>query len=336
MRIFLIHAPQRGALVRLAAVLLIAAAFFAPIGPARAAITLAEISATAQTDNTILVRWVTATESNSSQFILYRSGQVDGPWDTEINRQDAKDISGLVGATYTYIDAAVEPGKTYYYVLGELEKTGSLIKYTDARRQATVGQTGSETATPTQTATRTATPTATATLGPQLTATRQFTNTPRPTATKTPSLPFGMTASPAPAGPGPATPLPGATISTPVGAQPGSTPIAPAPAASPVDPGAAPVETAAPVSVPATPAPSAEPATQAPAEATATPQTFGPAGTEQPLLGASTRTETRPTPAPAAQTARNSRLILLLGGLAFGLAALLGGAAFAVWRSRQR
>ena len=318
--------------MRLAAALLIAAAVFAPIGPARASITLAEMSATAQTDNTILVRWVTATESNSSQFILYRSGQANGPWDTEINRQDAKDISGLVGATYTYSDAAVEPGKTYYYVLGELEKNGNLIQYTDARRQATVGQAGAETATPTQTATRTATPTATETLAPQLTATRQFTNTPRPTATKTPSLPFGMTASPAPAGSGPATPLPGATISAPGGTQPGITPNAPAT----VDPGAAPAETAAPVPAPATAAPTVELAAPAQAEAIATPQTFGPVGADQPLLGASTRTETRPTPVPAAPTARNNRLILLLGGLAFGLAALLGGAAFAVWRSRGR
>ncbi len=332
MRVFSMHLLRRGALVRLAAALLTAAALFAPIGPARAAITLAEMSATAQTDSTILVRWVTATESNSSQFILYRSGQPDGPWNTEINRQDAKDISGLVGATYTYIDAAVEQGRTYYYVLGELEKNGNLTKYTDARRQATVGQAGAETATPTPTATRTATPTATGTLAPQLTATRQFTNTPPPAATKTPSLPFDMTASPAPAGSGPATPLPGATISAPGGVPPGITPIAPAP----VDPGAALAETATPLPALATPTPLAELTAPAPVEATATPQIFGPAGTAQPLLGASTRTEARPTPAPAAQPARNSRLILLLGGLAFGLAALLGGAAFAVWRARGR
>lgn len=333
MRVFPIHAPQHGALVRLAAALLLTAVLLAPIGPARASITLAEMSATAQTDNTVLVRWVTATESNSSQFILYRSEQADGPWETEINRQDAKDISGLVGATYTYIDAAVELNKTYYYVLGELEKNGNLVKYTDARRQATVGQAGAETATPTQTATRTATPTATGTLAPQLTATRQFTNTPRPTATKTPTLASGNPLSLTPGGSGTATPLPGATISAPAGALPGITPIAPL--ASPADPGVPPAATTAPLA-PATPAPGAELSTPAPAEATATPQTFGPAGADQPLLNASTRTETRPTPAPAAQTARNSRLILLLGGLALGLAALLGGAAFAIWRTRQR
>lgn len=325
MRVLLRH------ILRLAPALLLAAtALFTPAAPAGAAITLAEISATAQPDGTIRVRWVTATESNSSQFILYRSALPDGPWENEVNRQDAQDLSGLVGATYVYTDADVVPGAKYYYVLGELEKTGNLVKYTDARREAIAGQVPSETATPT----RTATPTPALTPAPQPTATRQFTNTPRPTATTT-VPPAGALATATAARPGTATPLPGATISSPGGVQPGITPGAPAPeiTAAPTDALPAAVTGAAPAPVTAAPAITAA---SPPAKTTATPQIFEPAGVDQPLLGASTRPAARPTPAPAAQAVRNSRLILILGGLAVGLAALLGGTAFFVWRGRQR
>ncbi len=196
-----------------------AAILWLPAWPVGAAITLAEFSATAQLDGSIVVRWVTATELNSSQFILYRSEQPDGPWDYEVNRQDAKDLDGIIGATYVYTDANVILNTKYYYVLGELEKNGNLVRYTDARTEATAGQVSAATATatPTQiatptltatpirtptattaadsTVTNTATPTATNTPSrtpsraaqEQPTATREYTNTPRPDATGTPA-----------------------------------------------------------------------------------------------------------------------------------------------------
>lgn len=338
MRDFSYAALPTGGLLRFAAALLVVALLLPPAGPAGAAITLADMRATAQPDGSIAVRWVTATELNSSQFILYRSEQADGPWENEVNRQDAKDLDGIVGATYDYTDTHVIPNTTYYYVLGELEKSGNLVKYTDARCEATAGQPSTATATATQTRTatptRTSTPAATPVPAVQPTATRQFTNTPRPTATRTSSLSYAATAGLTPPGPGNATPLPPATISKPGGTPGVGTPIAPAPAASPVDYVAAP--TAPATRARATAVPSAVSTVEAAAEATATPQVFGPATSDGALLGTTPRPQSRTTPAPADQPARNTRLILLLGGLAIGLAALLGGTAFAVRRSRRR
>lgn len=82
---------------------------------------------------TVEIQWETATEVNTAGFNLYRSDAPDGDF-IQINTG-----SGLVasrgeavsGATYTYIDNTVEVGKTYYYVLEEVEYDASTHRYED-------------------------------------------------------------------------------------------------------------------------------------------------------------------------------------------------------------
>jgi hypothetical protein len=359
------HTLWPNVLLRWAEALLMAAILWLPAWPVGAAITLAEFRATAQLDGSIVVRWVTATELNSSQFILYRSEQPDGPWDYEVNRQDAKDLDGIIGATYVYPDANVIPNTKYYYVLGELEKNGNLVRYTDARIEATAGQvsvatataTPTQIATPTLTATPTRTPTATtaadstvtntatptATNTPsrtasraaqeQPTATRQYTNTPQPDATATPPGTPAVTQS------GSATATPPSSAPAQVGTPTsGPQPTAPAPSG----PSATPVRIAQATGMSPLPSLQVE-MTSVPTEivqptsqVTQPPRIFEPVTTARPVAGTPQRPSAQTAVPPADEAERNTRLVLFLGGGAIGLAALLGAAAVLIWRSRSR
>jgi len=127
----------------------------------RAAVTLVDMTATAQTDGTILVEWETATELDTSSFRLYRGQAASGPWteDKIVDEQPAQG-DGTTGATYVFSDEDVEAGKTYFYLLEEVENNGTRTKLNDFIRSATVSVPGQATFTPTSTstATRTATP----------------------------------------------------------------------------------------------------------------------------------------------------------------------------------
>ena len=94
---------------------------------------------------------------------------------------------GTTGATYVFSDENVEAGKTYYYLLEEIDTNGTPTQLLNYIRNATVLAPGQATFTPTSTstATRTATP------GPSPTPTRTYTpiptSTPWPTATDLPT-----------------------------------------------------------------------------------------------------------------------------------------------------
>ena len=149
---------------------------------ARAAVTLVGMTATAQTDGTILVEWETATELQTSSFRLYRGLAASGPWtEDKIVDEQAAQGDGTTGATYVFSDDDVEAGKTYYYLLEEIENNGTSTKLTDFIRSATVSAPGQATFTPTATSTVTRTPTS----GPSPTPTR--TRTPVPTSTPWPT-----------------------------------------------------------------------------------------------------------------------------------------------------
>jgi len=124
---------------------------------ARAAVGLIDMTATAQTDGTILVEWETATELNTAAFNLYRAETSTGPWDTIVDAQPAQG-DGTTGATYIFTDYDVEAGKTYYYLLEEVDSNGTRTKLEGFIVCATALVPGQATFTPTPTATRTATP----------------------------------------------------------------------------------------------------------------------------------------------------------------------------------
>ena len=344
--------PARAiALFALAAAIVLALAL-----NASASVGLTYFRATSQADGSILVNWETATETNSAAFRVYRAESHSGPWDSNsmVNQQAA--AGGVTGASYHFVDSGVTPGTTYYYLLKEVETNNSVNTYDTLIASATAGTSGGPTPTstltptngpsPTATATPTRTPVpsstraATRTPSDAPTATRQFTNTPPPEPTATPGLPGAVTAptsapvlteTVAPESLGPA------QVSTPTGVAP----VAPIPAAvQPTQQVAVVVPTRF---VAATLAPSLTPLAAETSELspatpafTATPAIFGPKETSQPLLRTTARAQPVQASTAEQETARNTRLILGLGGGAVVLAAALGFGAVLISRRGRR
>jgi len=330
---------------------------------AGAAVTLLYVRAEALANGTIRIRWETATELNTSAFRLYRATAADGPWTYLLEDSQQGATGGVIGATYSYIDPDVTQGVTYYYLLEEIETNDNLVRYYDHIASATAGllaATATATATPSATATPTVTRTATATGSPTVTGTATATATRTPTQTPTPEPPGPPTATRRYTNtPGPSpTAEPVTPTATVPATQPAATPLPPAQVISPT-PGQAspPPDTGAPTS-PA-PSPTLEPervtptitsteqvpqveavtpgATPPTASPTPPPAIFEPSTTEEPAAkGILARPTVTPVPAQAAGAGRNTRLVLLLGGGAIGLAVLLSVVALLVWRLRQR
>jgi len=309
----------------------------------RAAVELVDFTATTQADGSILLRWVTRWELDTSAFRIYRALTPNGPWDTVVNEQDSRS-DGENDTVYEYLDSDVEPGKTYYYLLEELEveSVGGVNRYMDWVRSATAGQPGAPTFTPTATRTSTATatqgptgvtPSPTATRTPTATgtptdvptavptATRQFTNTPvpqaQPTATWTPL-------------PATSTPRPGTTVVAPIG-QPGQPPSAVSPTASRPAVASLPgsVATLTPTTGPASPIPAPEASPTS--TVTPTPAIFAAKVVEQPVLRA-TPTRASDSDKSTESVARDHSWILALAIGVVALAVLLAVAVFFLWR----
>lgn len=325
-----------------------------------AAIDLKEFTATTQEDGTILLRWITRTELDTSSFRIYRAETDNGPWDTVIAELDSNS-DGQTDTVYEYNDTDIAVGTTYFYLLEEveIESSGGLNRYVDFIRSATAGQPGAATSTPTATltATRTSTP---GTSGTSPTPSRTPSRTPSPTATRanaatatgapndtpTPTVQPGATSTPqgqpqptasvtaaATAGaPGAATatPLPAGRVATPTG-QVGVNPL-PTASAAPRPGGTTPPRPgAATATAPAQPAPTATLNSQRTPTATPSPAVFASKATEPP---APRSAAPRPTLATTQTEAapRNDGWILALGGGAVVLAGLLGGVALFLWR----
>jgi len=78
----------------------------------------------------VLVDWSTETEMNTAGFNLYRGESPDGPFEVKVNEKlipAAPDP--MTGGKYHYSDNSAQAGKTYYYQLQEVEKTGGVNKY---------------------------------------------------------------------------------------------------------------------------------------------------------------------------------------------------------------
>ena len=72
----------------------------------------------------VLVEWSTASELDTAGFNLYRGDSSTGPF-TQINQElIPASTDPLAGSSYSYKDAQVRPGRTYYYQLEEVENNG--------------------------------------------------------------------------------------------------------------------------------------------------------------------------------------------------------------------
>lgn len=79
----------------------------------------------------VTVQWNTETELNTAGFNLYRS---------ELDQDDyvlVNDVlidsegSAVSGASYVFVDDTVEAGKTFYYLLEEIQNDGKANRYED-------------------------------------------------------------------------------------------------------------------------------------------------------------------------------------------------------------
>jgi hypothetical protein len=90
----------------------------------------------------VKVEWETATEVNTAGFFLYRSDEESGADFEAINDQLIPSRGNAIsGAAYSYIDKDVTPGRTYSYVLEEVEFDSGTNRYEEDLFSYTVPQT---------------------------------------------------------------------------------------------------------------------------------------------------------------------------------------------------
>lgn len=90
------------------------------------------------TPPSVTIQWNTETELDTAGFNLYRSSLDKNDYilvnDTLINSEG----SATSGATYTYVDDSVESGKTFSYLLEEIQNDGAANRYEDDKFSYTV------------------------------------------------------------------------------------------------------------------------------------------------------------------------------------------------------
>jgi hypothetical protein len=85
------------------------------------------------------VTWETATEQETAGFALYRREGEVGEFIPVREDHFVESRGGPTnGATYRYLDEQVEAGKTYYYLLEEIEMDGSRQRFDDELLEYTV------------------------------------------------------------------------------------------------------------------------------------------------------------------------------------------------------
>ena len=75
------------------------------------------------------VRWATLLESDTAGFNVMRGRSSHGPWEQANEDPIIAKGEGLSGAEYSFVDADLASGITYYYHIQELTNTGSKYDY---------------------------------------------------------------------------------------------------------------------------------------------------------------------------------------------------------------
>lgn len=73
----------------------------------------------------VVVEWTTASEVDTAGYYLYRSENPGGPFVRMNQNLIPASNDPLAGGSYSYEDSGVQPGKTYYYRLEDIELDGS-------------------------------------------------------------------------------------------------------------------------------------------------------------------------------------------------------------------
>lgn len=72
----------------------------------------------------VIVEWTTESEVNLAGFNIYRSESQHGPYVKLNDTLIPAAPDPIAGGSYSYTDAAAEPGVTYYYQLEDVELDG--------------------------------------------------------------------------------------------------------------------------------------------------------------------------------------------------------------------
>jgi hypothetical protein len=106
----------------------LAAGFWNPASAAPLAVTLASFTAEAQ-PGYVLVTWETVSEINNAGFNLYRAETEDETARTLLAYTPSQSPGSTLGASYSYLDTAVEPGQTLWYWLEAIDLHGGTSLY---------------------------------------------------------------------------------------------------------------------------------------------------------------------------------------------------------------
>ncbi|HBI24098.1 MAG TPA: hypothetical protein DDX84_07860 [Nitrospiraceae bacterium] len=82
-----------------------------------------------QKDGQNLIVWITGTEIETEGFHILRSTSPGGPYSRITPSMIASTGSPFSGGRYSFVDSAVEEGKSYYYKLEEVDARGNLVQY---------------------------------------------------------------------------------------------------------------------------------------------------------------------------------------------------------------
>jgi hypothetical protein len=99
------------------------AGYWAIASGASLAVTLANFTAEGQAGQ-VLVSWETVSEIDNAGFNLYRSDSAAG-LQTLLGYTPSQAPGSTQGAAYSYVDAAVEAGQTYWYWLEDVDLAGA-------------------------------------------------------------------------------------------------------------------------------------------------------------------------------------------------------------------
>lgn len=95
------------------------------------------------TPPSVTVQWNTETELNTAGFNLYRSKLDEDNYVRVNDVMIDSEGSAISGASYTFVDHAVKAGKTFNYLLEEIQNDGKANRYEDDKFSYTVpGMTG--------------------------------------------------------------------------------------------------------------------------------------------------------------------------------------------------
>ena len=103
------------------------------------AVVLREVRATAiPGERSIEVFWATGSEADVAGFNVMRGTSDAGPWEQANENAIIAVGDDMTGAEYTFVDADVSLGITYYYCIQEIMDSGDMYKYLDWVRSATL------------------------------------------------------------------------------------------------------------------------------------------------------------------------------------------------------